>query len=266
MGPSSPWLLGGVAAGGTVSATWRGASTHPSNGTVTSNLFGFGPGTVVLAPTGVAGTAAAFGRVAVVTVGSISNCRSLGEIGQVPAGGSGTGQRTASRSIQPGTYRIRYRESTCHRERASGFGGSVDETIAGDPGRGHAVMTVAAGGAGFGSDRCGTWSSDRSVVIAGPTSDDGTHIVGADVRPGPYRSTATSCSGERLTGFGGTGRGTIAAGQVTGLAVVDITAGDLGCTPRGCGGWNVVRQSPRSLDLASRVARFRRASTDPRRR
>lgn len=62
--------------------------------------------------------------------------------------------------IAPGTWRTSGGDS-CYWERTSGFGGTLDQTVANDFTSGSAVVTISAGDAGFRTSGCGTWSRLR---------------------------------------------------------------------------------------------------------
>lgn len=72
------------------------------------------------------------------------------------------------------------------------------------------------------------------------TFKDGTHQVGKDIQPGTYRTRtkASSCSWQRLSGFGGTFDEIIANINVTGFAVVTIASTDKGFESSRCGTWS----------------------------
>lgn len=65
---------------------------------------------------------------------------------------------------------------------------------------------------------------------------DGTYIVGENLEPGIYRSTATSlCYWERMSGFGGTLDEIIANGNEG--TIIEIAASDAGFKTERCGQW-----------------------------
>ncbi|MGH2461998.1 MAG: hypothetical protein ACRDFZ_00030 [Candidatus Limnocylindria bacterium] len=147
--------------------------------------------------------------------------------------------------IEPGTYRIREPAEDCYWKRVSGFGGSHLDIIDGHRGAGFATVTIQDTDPGFESEGCGQWSGDLSAVIdpEGPISDDGVFIVGTDVAPGTWTSTASSdadvrCFVELLIGFGGNElevsfRDFTESGGMT----VTIEETDHGFSTEGCGTW-----------------------------
>ena len=155
----------------------------------------------------------------------------------VPAGGDastiGDGTWRVGLDIAPGTYRTRTPES-CYWARLSGFGGGMDEVIANGFDDGYAVVTIAAGDAGFESSGC-SWSSDLSTVVApGAAIPDGVLIVGTDIAPGTYRTRGTDCYWARLSGFSGDLDDIIANDLPGGPSIVTIGAGDRGFQSLDC--------------------------------
>jgi hypothetical protein len=146
--------------------------------------------------------------------------------------------------IAPGTYRNRVPASMGYWARLSGLGGTVDQIIANDNFDGFAVVTIAPTDVAFTSQRCGIWSPDLSAVTSMQTAfDDGTFVVGVDMRPGRYRSRAAAGDmgyWARLSGFGGTLDQIIANDNFEGTAIVDIMPGDGGFKSSRCGGWTLV--------------------------
>jgi hypothetical protein len=70
---------------------------------------------------------------------------------------------------------------------------------------------------------------------------DGDQIVGADIRPGTYRTREAAffgCYWERLKGFSGGLDDIIANGTGSGYFVVTIERSDAGFSSRGCGEWS----------------------------
>ena len=83
-------------------------------------------------------------------------------------------------------------------------------------------------------------------INTGATTEfaDGTYVVGAEIRPGTYRSNSVgvSCYWERLSGFGGTAAEIIANQLSDGPSIVTIDREDSGFRSEGCGSW--VKISP----------------------
>ncbi len=154
----------------------------------------------------------------------------------------GSGKKLPGTDFIPGkTYRTRAAASGCYWERLTGLGGTIAEIAENENTNGPAVVTIGATDAAFNSSRCGRWTQDLSAITSSPTEPfpgDGTFIVGTDIAPGVWKSSATAgCYWERLSGFGG-GISTIIANEnATGQAIVQIGAGDKGFHSSRCGTW-----------------------------
>ncbi len=166
-----------------------------------------------------------------------------------PAIAFADGTHVVGADIQPGTYRTRVGSDYCYWERLSGFGGTLDETIANDITVGPAVVTISASDVGFSSTNCGTWTDDLSAIIS-PWSPipEGTFIVGTDILPGSYRTGTglDGCYWQRLSGFGGTLGEIIANDFTDGSAIVTISPSDRGFSSSNCGTWTNVVAPPGS--------------------
>lgn len=132
----------------------------------------------------------------------------------------------------------------CYWERQSGTGGTAAETIAFqfigfDAVQG--VVDILPSDHTFQANAaCGTWSS-RSPQGAQADIRPGTWIVGAQVRPGTYRSSAgAGCFWERLGDFTRS-TGSVIASEViatAGTAFVTVSSGDVGFSAdAACGTW-----------------------------
>jgi hypothetical protein len=155
------------------------------------------------------------------------------------AGGIDDGTWVVGEDIQPGTYRLREAVSFCYWARLKGFGGDLGDIVANETVIGWGVVTIAKSDKGFQTAGCGTWTRDLSQVTASKTViEEGTLIVGMDLRPGTYRASGgDSCYWARLKNFGGTLNGIIANGLTTSRAVVTIRKDDKGFKSTGCGTW-----------------------------
>jgi hypothetical protein len=151
----------------------------------------------------------------------------------------GDGTFQVGKEIQPGTYRTREGASGCYYARLKGFSGSFDDIIANENADGPAVVTIAAGDAGFLSQNCGTWTQNLSQITKSTTSfAEGAYIVGTDIAPGTYKNDGSDgCYYARLKGFGGSFNDIIANGNPTGVAIVTIKATDKGFLSTRCGTW-----------------------------
>ena len=78
-----------------------------------------------------------------------------------------------------------------------------------------------------------------SAITASKTSfEDGMYIVGADIKPGTYKSKGQSgCYYARLSGFGGTIDDIIANNNTDTPAIVTVSASDKGFQSKNCGTW-----------------------------
>jgi hypothetical protein len=147
---------------------------------------------------------------------------------------------TVPSDLPPGTYRTRDTTDGCYWARLKGFGGSTSDIIANDFATGYVVVTIKATDKGFESDNCGMWSSDLSQVTASDTSfGEGTFIVGVDMQPGTYQSSAgEGCYWARLKAFSGSISDVIANDfRTSGHATVTIKASDKGFQSSSCGDW-----------------------------
>jgi hypothetical protein len=147
--------------------------------------------------------------------------------------------RVGHGDVPPGTYRSRG-GSTCYWERLKNFSGQLGGIAANDNAIGPAVVTIAPTDKGFNSHGCATWTSNLARITKSKTRfADGTYIVRVDIAPGTYRARGgEACYWERLRNFSGELGGIIANGNVTGLAIVTISAGDRGFSSHGCGTWS----------------------------
>jgi len=106
--------------------------------------------------------------------------------------------------IKPGTY---YTAATtsCYWARLSDASGSLDSIISNDIGSGRRMVTIEAGDAYFEANRCGAWYRfDGTGKLASKAAGSGILAVGADIRPGTYRSdSASGCYVATLSGLSG---------------------------------------------------------------
>jgi hypothetical protein len=125
-----------------------------------------------------------------------------------PAGGAvdiKSGQFLVGSEIKAGFYRTN--TSNCYYSRLKGFSSSIDDIIAnGSTGANGGAVEILATDRGF-SSRC-TWYRIDPNVLATPSATkssiaSGMWFVGAEVKPGIYRTTAKSCYYSLLSGFQG---------------------------------------------------------------
>lgn len=161
-----------------------------------------------------------------------------------PAASFGDGTFIVGVDIAPGTYRAPNTSAGCYWERLSGFGGEFGDIIANGFTDDPEVVTIAATDAGFSSDDCGLWTVDLSPITSSLTSPfgEGKFIVGVDVAPGTWRSSATGagCYWARLSGFSGTFSDIIANNFSDSIEVITVGPGDIGFESSGCGTWTKI--------------------------
>jgi hypothetical protein len=115
-------------------------------------------------------------------------------------------------------------------------GGSV--RAAGAGGWGQIVVTIEPDAVSFQTSGCGFWTNSLpSAAKAATRFDDGTYIVGIDIKPGTYTSDGGySCFWARLSGFGNTPRYAIQSGDGSNTTVT-ILSTDQGFQTHECGTW-----------------------------
>ena len=154
----------------------------------------------------------------------------------------GDGEYRVNVDIPAVTYRALDTSQGCYWQRESGFAGSFDEIIANDfVLDGPTIVAISPSDAGFKSDGCLQWSNDLSPRRdpAWPIAN-GTFLVGSEIAPGTYRSSAqpgSHCYWERLSGFSGSFDDVIANGLSDQSQLVTISRSDVGFTSHNCSGW-----------------------------
>jgi hypothetical protein len=127
---------------------------------------------------------------------------------EAPANGAvdiKSGQFLVGTEIRPGFYRTN--SSSCYYSRLKGFSSSIDDIIAnGTTGANGGAIEIVATDKGF-TSRC-TWYRIDPTVLAQPTSTkntiaSGMWFIGAEAKPGIYRTTEKSCYYSILGGFQG---------------------------------------------------------------
>jgi len=160
---------------------------------------------------------------------------------------AGDGDFRVGSDIKPGTYRTTGNsDGMCYWERAKDAKGETDSIIANDNVSGTSYVTVKATDKIFKSNGCKDWEAvDLKAKAKGtPAStmagDGGMFRVGADIAPGTYRSTGNaddSCYWERAKDAEQSLHSIIANNNVTGTAVVTISASDGYFKTTGCKDW-----------------------------
>lgn len=141
-----------------------------------------------------------------------------------------------------GIYRAAAYTDGCYWARLRGFSGELADIITSDFGSGFQVVTILASDAGFKSDGCGDWTDDLSRVTDSDTAfDEGTYIVGTDIKSGTYEADTTGgCYWARLKGFKGSLDEIITSDFTdSGHAIVRIQNSDAGFKSSGCGPWTL---------------------------
>jgi hypothetical protein len=152
----------------------------------------------------------------------------------------GDGTFKVGPDIKPGLY-ITAGADGCYWERMKDFKGGMNSTLANDNAVGQAVVEIEKTDKGFTSTGCGTWH--RTTLAANPNAKtsfgDGAWRVGADIKPGTYRSAGGSgCYWERERDFAGGLNSLIANNNASGPTIVTIQASDAGFKTNGCGTWH----------------------------
>jgi hypothetical protein len=157
----------------------------------------------------------------------------------------GDGNFEVGSDIKPGTYRTTGNtDGMCYWERAKDSSGEMDSLLANDNVTGTGYVTVKATDKLFSSSACGDWEAVDEKAKGSPaskmTGDAGMLRVGVDIAPGTYKSTGNtddSCYWERAKDAGHSLDSIIANNNVTGTAVVTISASDGYFKTSGCQDW-----------------------------
>ncbi|WP_406476948.1 hypothetical protein [Streptomyces sp. NBC_01615] len=157
----------------------------------------------------------------------------------------GDGDFQVGTDIKPGTYRTTGNtDDVCYWERAKDASGEVDSLLANDNVSGTSYVTIKASDKLFKSSGCKDWEAVDAKASGSPASqikgNGGMYRVGADIAPGTYKSTGNtddSCYWERDKDATHSMDSIVANNNVTGTAVVTISAGDGYFKTTGCGDW-----------------------------
>ena len=117
------------------------------------------------------------------------------------------GTHAVGGGIAPGTYRTRVAPASFYWARLSGFGGTLDETIAKSFITIRQVVTILGSDLAFETDCCENWTRTLTAITPSPTSPFGDEMYILDT--GIAAGTRTAPRGaswywERLSSFGGT--------------------------------------------------------------
>ncbi|WP_435220427.1 hypothetical protein [Streptomyces sp. Tue6028] len=157
----------------------------------------------------------------------------------------GDGDFQVGSDIKPGTYRTTGNDDgMCYWERAKDASGEMDSLIANDNVTGTSYVTIKAGDKLFKTSSCNDWEAVDAKPSGSPATqvkgDGGMFRVGADIAPGTYKSTGNEddgCYWERDKDATHSMNSIVANNNVTGTAVVTISANDSYFKTTGCGDW-----------------------------
>ncbi|MEU3605705.1 hypothetical protein AB0E83_09665 [Streptomyces sp. NPDC035033] len=158
----------------------------------------------------------------------------------------GDGDFEVGSDVKPGLYRSTgNKDAECYWERAKDATGEVDSILANDNVTGTAYVEIKASDKLFTSTSCGTWEAVDPKAAGTPSGttlkgSGGMFKVGVDVAPGTYKSTGNQdaeCYWERTKDASHSTDSILANDNVTGTAVVKITAKDGYFKTAGCGDW-----------------------------
>ncbi|KUO18950.1 hypothetical protein [Streptomyces dysideae] len=167
------------------------------------------------------------------------------EVTEKKAAFEGDGDFQVGTDIKPGTYRTTGNsDGLCYWERAKDSSGELDSLLANDNVTGTSYVTVKATDKIFSSSGCGDWEAVDEKAKGTPATkmsgDGGMFRVGADIVPGTYKSTGNTddaCYWERTKDAEHRVESIIANNNVTGTAVVTISAKDAYFKTAGCQDW-----------------------------
>ncbi|MFH8259400.1 hypothetical protein [Streptomyces roseolus] len=158
----------------------------------------------------------------------------------------GDGDFEVGSDVKPGLYRSTGNEDAeCYWERAKDASGEVDSILANDNVTGTAYVEIKASDKLFKSTSCGTWEAVDPKAAGTPSGTThkgsaGMLKVGVDIAPGTYKSTGNkdaACYWERAKDATHGVDSILANDNVTGTAVVKITAKDAYFKTAGCAEW-----------------------------
>ncbi|CAL9468229.1 hypothetical protein [Streptomyces sp. enrichment culture] len=158
----------------------------------------------------------------------------------------GSGEYQVGSDIRPGTYRSTGNsDGLCYWERAKDASGEVDSLLANDNVTGTAYVTLKPTDKLFTSSDCADWEAvdpkaEGGTPAAEMAGDGGMFKVGVDIAPGTYRSTGNAddmCYWERTKDAEHSMDSIIANNNVSGTAVVTISASDAYFKTSGCKDW-----------------------------
>jgi len=158
---------------------------------------------------------------------------------------AGDGDFQVGSDVKPGTYRTSGNtDDMCYWERAKDASGDPESILSNDNVSGTSYVTIKASDKLFKSSGCKDWEAVPAKASGSPAStvkgDGGMHRVGVDIAPGTYKSTGNkddSCYWERAKDASHSMDSIAANNNVTGTAVVTVSAGDAYFKTVGCQDW-----------------------------
>jgi len=157
----------------------------------------------------------------------------------------GDGDFQVGTDIKPGTYRSSGNtDGMCYWERAKNASGDTDSLLANDNVSGAGYVTIKSTDKIFKSSGCKDWEAVDAKAQGSPATklvgDGGMFKVGVDIAPGTYKSTGNTddmCYWERTKDAEQGLDSILANDNVTGTAVVTISAKDAYFKTTGCKDW-----------------------------
>jgi hypothetical protein len=182
---------------------------------------------------------------ATTSAGSSAPKKSTATTAPAAAKGLGGGTLVVGKDIQPGTYTAIATDTLGgYWEREKDTSGSLDSVLANDnvDQGDQAVVTILPTDKAFKSNGFGGWVQASGPSLTGGKTGGGTLIVGVDIQPGTYTSTATGSAGgywEREKDMLGGADSVLANDNVNAgdKATVTISASDKAFKSTGFGPW-----------------------------
>jgi hypothetical protein len=157
----------------------------------------------------------------------------------------GDGDFEVGADVKPGLYRSTgNKDAECYWERAKSASGDADSILANDNVTGTSYVEIKKTDKLFKSSGCGKWEAvdPKTTGTPGTTlkGSGGMFKVGVDIAPGTYKSTGNKdaeCYWERAKDASHGTDAILANDNVTGTAIVKVTATDAYFKTSGCGDW-----------------------------
>ncbi|MFE5945214.1 hypothetical protein [Streptomyces sp. NPDC056480] len=157
----------------------------------------------------------------------------------------GDGDFEVGADVKPGLYRSTgNKDAGCYWERAKNASADTDSILANDNVTGTSYVEIKASDKLFKSSGCGTWEAVDAKAKGTPGTalkgDGGMFKVGVDIAPGTYKSTGNKdaeCYWERAKDASHGTDSILANDNVTGTAIVKVSASDAYFKSSGCGDW-----------------------------